>query len=947
MKKKFLLTLIASFLLSGCNVSVSLSKLSSSSNSLGSESSGTPSLTSSGIGSSLEPSSNPQSETDGNGTSEYSTNLGSNESTQLFIIRFVTNGGTLPSGYQEENEVEATSSYHLPIPEKEGYTFVGWFLGEGDDAKQFPDYSPIDSDLVLYAVYAEIQYKISYDLKGGVNDEANPSGYSITSETITLLEPTKDGAIFLGWTFSEQKAPLKKVQIEKGSLGDLSFTAHWYESKQIKNDANVEEPADEEEPCNRYCVLEFQDDDVFVLAYFTIYESGFVHAEAECGIYKNESDGIIRLIFSDPERKDEFVVADGNRYIFVDESGTPISELGNEDIEINFDNVVEPYIPGEEGYGYHSFNLRPDAKKLETTYNLIWKACSDFSKSFEDLDRLDLVRIPLAELDVSFLEFVSVFKLFMLDHPRYYFLSQTISGSDYDVTLEVSRDYVSGSYREKIEADIDIMINDCAKVLTKGQDDLSRYLAIHDYVISLIDYAYEEDGTPSAEPWAHSIVGSAEKKGGVCECYAETFDLLCRHYGLEDIQTPGVVVSNGEAHVWNNIKLDGLYYSVDVTWDDMGEDKAAHEFFGIGYAATRNYKTMDESSIDGIDYLYKLPRMSNESLELVYLNRGEANLGTYKNLDDALANIKDEEFEYSIELFPYSMASGPLLLSGPSVNFSTKMKDWPAAKKINIVGAHYDLGDGYFTDSLLYLKDDITFHSDVEFASIRVYNYDESSTLCFDGYSLTTSGYFCGLAIPIASPDGTLISKADYETDLLRTVELGSLRISGTIQIYDKTHIGEVIHSGESGGLCLYPAQSATKVKIDRLEALGYFCSTMIYALDPAYFDLEIGDIVAPVESTVRFTYVFDLDDHIGSFHINGELSAGANIDIVFYGYVVTLWTDLGGNELGKEERNATVNSGTVVLVAPNIDGASVGFQFDAGESKDIVRGEGGVYTVA
>lgn len=74
-----------------------------------------------------------------------------------------------------------------------------------------------------------IQYQIAYDLGGGTAD--NPTYYYDTSETFSLDAPTKTGYTFSGWTGSNGETAQVNVTIEKGSMGDKTYTANWIANK--------------------------------------------------------------------------------------------------------------------------------------------------------------------------------------------------------------------------------------------------------------------------------------------------------------------------------------------------------------------------------------------------------------------------------------------------------------------------------------------------------------------------------------------------------------------------------------------------------------------------------------------------------------------------------------------------------------------------------------------
>ncbi len=64
---------------------------------------------------------------------------------------------------------------------------------------------------------------------------------------------------------------------------------------------------------------------------------------------------------------------------------------------------------------------------------------------------------------------------------------------------------------------------------------------------------------------------------GICQAYALTFLALCRGAGLE----ADLVVSDAMDHAWNHVRVDGVWYHVDVTRDDPipaaeGTDEVNH-----------------------------------------------------------------------------------------------------------------------------------------------------------------------------------------------------------------------------------------------------------------------------------------------------------------------------------------------------------------------------------
>lgn len=111
-----------------------------------------------------------------------------------------------------------------------------------------------------------------------------------------------------------------------------------------------------------------------------------------------------------------------------------------------------------------------------------------------------------------------------------------------------------------------------AEVVKNASNDYEKELILHDYMVKSYVYDVEAAAMPAEQvERAHSITGLMLDGKGVCEAYANTFELLCTLSGLDCTQAHGKL--NGENHGWNIIKLDGEYYNVDVTADDPVPDR--------------------------------------------------------------------------------------------------------------------------------------------------------------------------------------------------------------------------------------------------------------------------------------------------------------------------------------------------------------------------------------
>ena len=113
----------------------------------------------------------------------------------------------------------------------EGYEFVGWFKGsKASGSKQkydeFKDEAFITFNgekMEIYARFMPIEYKITYELNGGVLNETPITVYNVESSDYILPIPTKTYFQFDGW--KNKDAVVTKIL--KGTTGDITLIATW------------------------------------------------------------------------------------------------------------------------------------------------------------------------------------------------------------------------------------------------------------------------------------------------------------------------------------------------------------------------------------------------------------------------------------------------------------------------------------------------------------------------------------------------------------------------------------------------------------------------------------------------------------------------------------------------------------------------------------------------
>ncbi|MEE1132550.1 MAG: transglutaminase domain-containing protein [Caryophanon sp.] len=105
-----------------------------------------------------------------------------------------------------------------------------------------------------------------------------------------------------------------------------------------------------------------------------------------------------------------------------------------------------------------------------------------------------------------------------------------------------------------------------ARIIDEQMTPLQKIIAVHDYIIRAYDYEMNTTGSP------FTVYTFMHEKQGVCMAYALLFQKM-----MEAVDIPCHYVvgkADGESnlgHAWNMVELDGQWYHIDATWNDLGK----------------------------------------------------------------------------------------------------------------------------------------------------------------------------------------------------------------------------------------------------------------------------------------------------------------------------------------------------------------------------------------
>ena len=141
--------------------------------------------------------------------------------------------------------------------------------------------------------------------------------------------------------------------------------------------------------------------------------------------------------------------------------------------------------------------------------------------------------------------------------------------------------------------------------------DIEKALVVHEHLCDTIVYSSRLQAA------AHDIEGAIFEKEAVCEGYA-----LAYKYYMNRLEIPCKIVSgtsNGQSHAWNQIQLNGNWYMVDPTWDDVANSHdVKHQYFlcsenkfpnHVWNKESELYETCSDTTYDNLDWKNDLQGM--------------------------------------------------------------------------------------------------------------------------------------------------------------------------------------------------------------------------------------------------------------------------------------------------------------------------------------------------
>ena len=230
---------------------------------------------------------------------------------------------------------------------------------------------------------------------------------------------------------------------------------------------------------------------------------------------------------------------------------------------------------------------------------------------FTNVVNVSYLKIPVDDIE-------RIYKRFRADNPQFFYIARNFAYSydaDHDTVIKIRLYYTDGNTTDVIDkkgnltttADRDVikykynLLNKTAsqilKTIPSDIDDVLKEKAIHDYLCNNVTYDKDIDVDKLNETDSVSDVftayGAICYKKAVCEGYAKAFQYLCYMVGINASQVIGE--SENVGHMWNLVSVNGVWYHIDVTWDDEQKKKIIYDYFNLTEKQIlKNHKITDD-----------------------------------------------------------------------------------------------------------------------------------------------------------------------------------------------------------------------------------------------------------------------------------------------------------------------------------------------------------------
>lgn len=224
------------------------------------------------------------------------------------------------------------------------------------------------------------------------------------------------------------------------------------------------------------------------------------------------------------------------------------------------------------GSDYIYNNYLDDAEKA--FYDGMEAACRSYMSNAVDTDTYDYngaTKYHLPEVSYAGLEYADargMIYVFLYQNPQYYFITSEFlfNKKSNTIWLTAYPEFASGEDRAFVTDKMFARVDSWVREINQEATPLAKEKKAHD--ITCVNTTYDDKSEFNQS--AYSLIMNGRT---VCAGYTKTFSMLANAAGIDTI---GI---NGSNHGWNMSCIDGVWYDVDVTWDDSVDSYIGYYYF--------------------------------------------------------------------------------------------------------------------------------------------------------------------------------------------------------------------------------------------------------------------------------------------------------------------------------------------------------------------------------
>lgn len=214
-------------------------------------------------------------------------------------------------------------------------------------------------------------------------------------------------------------------------------------------------------------------------------------------------------------------------------------------------DVFKPY-PEKEFLETEKSSVRPVYEMLDETEKSVYSALYNGI-----MDKKNEIPLPC---EISGDVYSKIYCILEKQEGDFFYIDSTYYTAEKIRNAQV----VLREYTVEIEPKIIQLESTAESIISNAPDgDYEKALYIHDRIAEICTYNIGDDYEYSATAYGCLVEGQAN-----CEGYAKAFNYLAGRLGMKCILVTGKT-DKGENHAWNQIMIDGKWYNLDATWDDM------------------------------------------------------------------------------------------------------------------------------------------------------------------------------------------------------------------------------------------------------------------------------------------------------------------------------------------------------------------------------------------